>query len=40
MFGLTLADVPKRDGGKFQFGIDVDTKRITLMGVPFIQFCE
>jgi hypothetical protein len=39
-FGLTLAEVPKRDGGKLQFGIDVDTKRITLIGVPFILFCE
>lgn len=38
-FGITIAEVPKRDGGKFQFGIDVDTERITQMGVPYLWFC-
>jgi hypothetical protein len=39
-FGITVAEIPARDGGPFQMGIDVDTKRITAMGVPFILFCE
>ena len=40
VFGITLAKVPKRDGGKFQFAVDVGTKKVTLIGVPFIAFCE
>jgi hypothetical protein len=40
VFGITLAKVPKSDGGKFQFAVDVATKKVTLIGVPFIAFCE
>ena len=40
VFGLWLVTVPKGDGGKFQFAVDADTKRITLIGVPIITFCE
>ena len=40
MFGITLAQVPRSDGGRFQFAIDVDTKRVTSIGIPFIVFCE
>lgn len=40
VFGVTLAKVPKSDGGKFQFAIDVATKKVTRIGVPFIAFCE
>lgn len=40
VFGLWLVTVPKRDGGKFQFAVDADTERVTVMGVPFIAFCE
>jgi hypothetical protein len=40
VFGLWLVTVPKRDGGKFQFAVDADTERITLIGVPIITFCE
>ncbi len=40
VFALTLVTVPKRDGGRFQFGIDTDTKKVSVMGVPFIAFCE
>ena len=39
-FGITLAKVPKSDGGKFQFAIDVATRKIISIGVPFIAFCE
>jgi hypothetical protein len=40
VFGLWLVTVPKRDGGKFQFAVDADTERVTVIGVPFIAFCE
>ena len=40
VFGITLAKVPKSNGGKLQFAVDVDTKKVTLIGVPFIAFCE
>jgi hypothetical protein len=39
-FGLTLARVPRRDGGKLQFAIDTTTHKVTLIGIPFIAFCE
>jgi hypothetical protein len=40
VFGITLVKIPKRDGGKFQFALDVATQKVTLIGVPFIAFCE
>jgi hypothetical protein len=40
VFRLWLVTVPKRDGGKFQFAVDADTERITLIGVPILTFCE
>lgn len=39
-FGLTLVTVPKRAGGRFQFAVDVDTRKATRIGIPFIPFCE
>lgn len=39
-FRLTLVKVGKRGGGPLRFGVDVDTKKITLIGVPYIAFCE
>jgi hypothetical protein len=39
-FGLTLYIVPKRDGGKLTFGVDNDTKKVTIVGVPDIPFCD
>jgi hypothetical protein len=40
VFGITLAKVPKADGGKFQIGVDSASKKVTSFGVPFIAFCE
>jgi hypothetical protein len=40
VFGIILAKIPRRDGGKLQFAVDVTTKKVTLIGVPFIAFCE
>jgi hypothetical protein len=40
VFGLTLVRIPKNGGGRIKFAVDVDTKKVTLIGVPFIAFCE
>lgn len=39
-FGLILARVPKSGGGRLEFAVDAKTKRVTLIGVPSIGFCE
>jgi hypothetical protein len=38
--GVTLVTVPKRAGGRLQFGVDTRAHDVTLIGVPFIPFCE
>ena len=40
VFGLTFVFVPKKNDPRLMFAVDVDTKRITLIGVPFIALCE
>jgi hypothetical protein len=40
MFGITLAKVPKNGGGRLQFAIDTSTKKVVLIGIPRIAFCE
>jgi hypothetical protein len=40
VFRLTLVRIPKTGGGKIMFGVSTKTKRTTLIGVPFIAFCE
>jgi hypothetical protein len=40
VFGLTLVRIPKNGGGRIQFAVDVTTHKTTLIGVPFIAFCE
>jgi hypothetical protein len=42
VFQLTLVKTPKRprSGGRIMFGVSTQTKRTTIMGVPFIAFCE
>ena len=39
-FGITLVRIPKRGGGRIHFAVSVRTERITLIGVPFVGFCE
>lgn len=39
-FGVTLVTIPRRAGGRITFAVDVDTRRITLIGVPHVAFCE
>jgi hypothetical protein len=41
VFQLTLVQTPERpSGGRITFGVSTVTKRTTIMGVPFIAFCE
>lgn len=39
-FGVTIARVPKGGGGRLEFAIGTKTKKVTLIGVPRISFCE
>jgi len=39
-FALTLVRIPRSGGGRFHFAVDVETRRTTSIGVPFIPFCE
>jgi hypothetical protein len=41
VFGVTLVRTPKRpSGGQITFAVSTQTKRTTMIGVPFIAFCE
>ena len=41
VFQLTLVKTPTRpNGGQITFGVSTQTKRTTVIGVPFIAFCE
>jgi hypothetical protein len=40
VFGITLVKVPKNGGGRLQFAVSTQTHKVTLIGVPFIAFCE
>jgi hypothetical protein len=40
VFELTLVKIPKDGGGRLRFGVSTKTDRITLIGVPYIAFCE
>lgn len=39
-FGITIARVPRSGGGRLEFAVDTSTKKVTLIGVPAIAFCE
>ena len=39
-FLVTLVKIPKNGGGKLVFAVDTTTKKVTLIGIPFIAFCE
>ena len=42
VFQLTLVKTPKRpqSGGQITFGVSTQTHKTTIIGVPFIAFCE
>ena len=39
-FGLTLYKVPRSGGGRLQFGVDTTTRKVTIIAVPAIPFCD
>jgi hypothetical protein len=39
-FELTLVRVPKSGGGRITFGVSTKTDRTTVVGIPYIGFCE
>jgi hypothetical protein len=39
-FQLTLVKIPRGARGRLQFAIDTSTKKVTLIGIPVIAFCE
>ncbi|MDP2711481.1 MAG: hypothetical protein Q8O56_09705 [Solirubrobacteraceae bacterium] len=39
-FAITLVRVPRQGGGRIEFAVDTTTKRVTLIGIPRIPFCE
>jgi hypothetical protein len=40
LFQVTLVRIPKNGGGRIWFTVRTDTKKINLIGVPNIAFCE
>lgn len=40
LFGVTLVRIPKNGGGKMAFLVRTTTKKITLISVPNVSFCE
>jgi hypothetical protein len=40
IFGITLVKIPKDGGGRMWFGIPTDTKKISMIGVPNLSFCD
>jgi hypothetical protein len=42
VFQVTLVQTPKRpvSGGRITFGVSTQTHKTTIIGVPFIAFCE
>jgi hypothetical protein len=41
VFQLTIVRTPKRpNGGRIMFGVSTQTHKTTIIGVPFIAFCE
>jgi hypothetical protein len=40
VFGITTVKVPRSEGGPWQLGVDTKTHRVTVIGVPFVAFCD
>jgi hypothetical protein len=40
VFAITLLKIPKSDGGRMQFALDLQTKKVTAIGIPYLPFCE
>ena len=39
-FRITVVKIPKRGGGRFDFVVDTQTKKVALIAIPRITFCE
>jgi hypothetical protein len=39
-FLVTIVRIPKTGGGRLEFAVDTTTEKVTLIGIPFIAFCE
>lgn len=39
-FGFALYEVPESDGGKLAFRVDATTRKVTIVGIPHIPFCD
>lgn len=40
LLGITLARVPKADGGRFEFSLGTAGRRVEAVGIPHLAFCE
>jgi hypothetical protein len=40
VLGITVARVPKADGGRFELSLGVKGKRVDAIGIPHLAFCE
>ena len=40
VFGITLVRIGKNAGGKLQMALSIDSKTVTLIGIPGLAFCE
>jgi hypothetical protein len=40
VFGITLLKIPKTGGGRMQLALDVKTKKVTAIAIPYFAFCE
>jgi hypothetical protein len=39
-FAITLVKIPKGGGGLLHFAVDTKSGKVTMIGVPYIPFCE
>jgi hypothetical protein len=39
-FGVTMVRIPKSGGGPLEFGVEVKSKKVALIGIPFIATCD
>jgi hypothetical protein len=40
LFGVTLVRIPEGGGGRMQMTISLRTGKVTVIGIPYIAFCE
>jgi hypothetical protein len=40
VFNITLVKIPKAGGGRIQFAVDTGSKKISLIGIPIVAFCD